>query len=180
MRVLLVLVLLGASACAQTAPVAGPPADAPPAATDRTEVEAAIAEAIARPGVHVVHFWAPWCGNSRAEFENGLAEVVEAHPDVSFAFVTIWNDARDGADRLARYGIDPSDRVAIYAQPDRGPSADRALRRRTFLGLPLTWTPTTWVFNREGTLAYAFNYGEITPDMLATAIDHARDDWMHE
>ena len=59
-------------------------------------------------------------------------------------------------------------------------SADRDFRRRTFLGLPLSWTPTTWVFNREGKLAYAFNYGEVSNEMLALAIEHARDEWMHD
>ena len=181
---LLLLAALAASACAQTAPPVPPAAPAqarPPAPPpDRTEVEEAVAEAIAEPGVHVVHFWAPWCGNSRAEFESGWFEVVQEHPDVSFAFVTIWNDGRDGADQLARYGIEAGATVAVYAQPDRGPSADRSLRRTTFLGLPLSWTPTTWVFNREGKLAYAFNYGEVSAEMLATAIEHARDEWMHD
>ena len=188
--VLLGLLALTAAACAQTAPAVS---DAPAAATvptsqrpvlledtTGTETEHAVAATIAEPGVHVVHFWAPWCGNSRAEFEAGWYEVVEANPDVSFAFVAIWNDGRDSADRLARYGITPGGHVAVYAQPDRGPTADRSLRRRTFLGLPLSWTPTTWVFNREGQLAYAFNYGEVSPAMLATAIEHARDEWMHE
>ena len=160
-----------------TAPAAPDPAEALPA---RTEVEDAVETTISGPGVHVVHFWAPWCGNSRAEFEAGWYEVVEANPDVSFSFVAIWNDGRASEDRLARWGIVPADHVSIYAQPDLGPSADRTQRRRTFMGLPLTWTPTTWVFNRGGRLAYAFNYGEVSPDMLATAIEHARDEWMHE
>ena len=136
---------------------------------------------LASDGVHVVHLWAPWCGNSRAELEDGLYEVVEAHPEVTFSFVTIWNDGRDGASTLARYGITPADgHVAVYAQPDRGPSADRDLRRRTFLGLPLTWTPTTWVFNRSGKLAYAFNFGEVSPEMLALAIERAGQSWDHD
>ena len=185
MRLLFCTLLLSASACAQTAPTPAASADAPAVAADttaadRTDTERAVEAAIAQPGVHVVHFWAPWCGNSRAEFEAGWYEVVEANPDVSFSFVAIWNDGRDSADRLARYGITAGDHVAVYAQPDRGPTADRSLRRRTFLGLPLTWTPTTWVFNRDGQLAYAFNYGEVSPDMLATAIEHARDEWTHE
>lgn len=181
LRLAVLLATLTASACAQTAPTEAPapPASADPVA-DRTEVEAAVQATIAQDGIHVVHFWAPWCGNSRAEFEGGLYEVVEAHPDVTFSFVTIWTDGRDGADRLARYGIEASDRVFVYGQPDRGPSADRDLRRRSFLGLPLSWTPTTWVFNRQGTLAYAFNYGEVSNEMLALAIEHARDEWMHE
>ena len=196
MRLFVLLLSLSAAACAQTTPVrtappapALPPAPTPPPAAhagdtraDRTEVEDAVQATISRPGVHVVHLWAPWCGNSRAELEAGLYEVVEDHPEVTFSFVSIWNDARDGAAMLARYGITPSDdgRVTVRAQPDRGPSADRAQRRRSFLDLPLTWTPTTWVFNREGQLAYAFNYGEVSPEMLALAIAHATDDWTHD
>ena len=181
MRVLLVLALTASAACAQAPPVApasGAPATADAPEADRTATEAAVAATIQGEGVHVVHFWAPWCGNSRAEFESGWYEVVEANPDVSFSFVTIWNDGRDGAETLRRYGI--PERAAVYAQPDRGPSADRSLRRTTFLGLPLSWTPTTWVFNRGGKLAYAFNYGEVTPEQLTQAIEDARDAWMHD
>ena len=180
------LLLVASAACAQAplAPTTPEPAASGPAdiadAAPRTDVEDAVETTISAPGVHVVHFWAPWCGNSRAEFEAGWHEVVEANPDVSFSFVTIWNDGRDGAGRLERWGITPGDHVAVYAQPDLGPSADRAQRRRTFLGLPLSWTPTTWVFNRGGKLAYAFNYGEVSPDMLATAIRDAHDEWMHD
>jgi len=182
MRLALFVLLATSGACAQTPALDGPPADAAPAdttAAERTEAEDAVAATIAEPGVHVVHFWAPWCGNSRSEYEAGWYEAVADHPDVTFSFVTIWNDGEAAADRLARWGIEASDHVFIYAQPDLGPSADRSLRRRTFLGLPVTWTPTTWVFNREGTLAYAFNYGEVSPDLLATAIEDARADWSH-
>lgn len=157
----------------EVAPVITGPTDAA-----RTDVEAAVEAAVQGDGVHVVHFWAPWCGNSRAEFESGWYEVVEANPDVSFTFVTIWNDGRDGEATLRRYGI--PERVAVYAQPDLGPSADRANRRTTFLGMPLSWTPTTWIFNRRGKLAYAFNYGEVSAEMLVTAIGHARDEWTHD
>ena len=188
---LLPLVLLAASACAQPAPLApsattaSAPETAPLAAEvsdDLTEVEREVQARVSKDGVHVVHLWAPWCGNSRAELADGLYEVVEGHPEVTFSFVTIWNDGRDGAAMLARYGIAPGGdgRVAVYAQPDRGPSADRDLRRRSFLGLPLSWTPTTWVFNRGGKLAYAFNFGEVSPEMLATAIDHAGRSWDHD
>ena len=159
------------------APVSAKDLTAPPAGR-LTEAEAVVQRTIQGEGVHVVHFWAPWCGNSRAEFESGWYEVVEAHPEVSFTFVTIWNDGDDGAETLARYGIPAS--ATVLAQPDRGPSADPDARRRTFLGLPLSWTPTTWVFNRGGKLAYAFNYGEVSADMLETAIADARAGWEHD
>ncbi len=188
MRRLVLLVGLAVSACAQPAPLA-PPASVPASteaaahpADDRTEVEQAVHERVSADGVHVVRLWAPWCGNSRAELEAGLYETIEAHPDVTFSFVTIWNDARDGASMLARYGITPTDdgRVTVAAQPDRGPSGDRDLRRRSFLGVPLSWTPTTLVYNRGGKLAYAFAYGEVSPEMLDQAIADARNDWMHD
>ncbi|MDT0632769.1 TlpA family protein disulfide reductase [Rubrivirga litoralis] len=148
----------------------------PPA--DRTVTEEVVQRTIERDGVHVVHFWAPWCGNSQTEFETGWYEVIEEHPDVTFTFVTIWNDGRDGADELRRYGI--PDSATILAQPDRGPSANPDARRRTFLGLPLSWTPSTWIFNRGGQLATAFNYGEVSADMLEDAIEHAQADWTHD
>lgn len=169
----LVLTLVGRVAFAQA-----PPADATLASSDLTPTEETVRATIQREGVHVVHFWAPWCGNSRAELESGWYETIEAHPEVSFTFVTIWNDGEDGEAMLRRYGIPET--AAILAQPDRGPSADRSLRRRTFLGLPLSWTPTTWIFNREGKLAYAFNYGEVSAEMLETAIAQAQDEWTHD
>lgn len=148
---------------------------APPTGATLTAAEQAVQATIARDGVHVVHFWAPWCENSTNEFRAGFYEVVEAHPDVSFTFVTIWNDGELSEAVLRRYGIPES--VTLLAQPDDGPSADRSARRRTFLGLPLTWTPATWVFNRNGKLATAFNYGEVAPDQLTAAIENASASW---
>ena len=169
----LLFVLLPLTACAQTAPVAGLPE---PGAL--TPAEAAVAEVIAGEGIHVVHLWAPWCGNSTAEFRAGWYTVIEDHPEVSFSFVTIWNDGERADETLARYGI--PDRVLRLAQPDLGPSDVRANRRRTFLGLPVTWTPTTWVFREGGQLAVAFNYGEVSPEQLTEAIALARADWTHD
>jgi thiol-disulfide isomerase/thioredoxin len=179
MLALLAALALTLAACgpADTAAVPDASAALAPSDTAWTDAERTVREAIARDGVHVVHFWAPWCGNSTNEFAQGWYEVVEAHPEVSFTFVTVWNDGETGQRTLDRYGIPPS--VTVLAQPDLGPSADRALRRRTFLGLPLTWTPTTWIFNRNGALAYAFNYGEVSPDELTAALAAAAASWEH-
>ena len=64
--------------------------------------------------------------------------------------------------------------------PDRGPSEDPANRRRSFLGLPVTWTPTTWIFRQNGQLAYAFNYGELDAEALQRTLDDARNPWTHD
>jgi len=43
--------------------------------------------------------------------------------------------------------------------------------------VPVSWIPTTLVFNRGGLLATAFAYGEVARAPLAEAIDGARSDW---
>ena len=138
--------------------------------------EQAVQATIARDGVHVVHFWAPWCDNSTAELAAGWYEVVEAHPDVTFTFVTLWNDGETGEETLTRYAI-PERVERLVVDGPRPLSADR---RTTFLGLPVSWIPTTWVFNRNGLIATAFNYGEATPQQLNDAIEGAASDWPHE
>ncbi|MDX1418487.1 MAG: thioredoxin [Rubricoccaceae bacterium] len=143
-----------------------------------TPAEQAVRETVLQDGVHVVHFWAPWCDNSVAELRQGWYEVIEEEEDVSFTFVTVWNDGEAGQETLDRYAI--PERVAVLTQPDHGPSDDKALRRRRFLGLPVTWIPTTWVFRENGELAYAFNYGELTMDQLRQALDGARSEWSHD
>lgn len=121
-----------------------------------------------------MHFWAPWCDNSLAELRSGWYDLIEKNPDVDFTFVTIWNNGETGVGMLRQYAI--PDRVTVLAQPDTGPSADDANRRHTFLGRPLTWTPSTWIF-RNGTLAFSLNYGETPMSTLQRLIDAAQTDW---
>lgn len=147
----------------------------PEAATASTEAEVRVREIIAQEGVHVVHFWAPWCGNSIAELRDGWYALVEENPDVTFTFVTVWNDGESGQPTLQRYAI--PDRVVELTQPDFGPSTDETQRRRTFLDLPVTWIPATWIFNDNGELAFALNYGEMSMETIQTLIDVAEADW---
>lgn len=172
MRLLVLLVLLGIApaAPAQTAPDSS--------AVHMTSAEKRVADILKEDGIHLVHFWAPWCDNSIAELRNGWYELVERHPDVSVTFVTIWNDGQSGRETMDRYGL-PA-RVVELTQEDFGPSEDKALRRRSFLGVPVTWIPTTWVFRGNGELAFAFNYGELQMDQLDRAIADARSAWAHD
>lgn len=148
----------------------------PAAADSLTETEEQVQTLLAEDGVYVVHFWAPWCHNSRAEFREGIwNEIIDAHDDVTFIFVTIFNDGALSEGVLDRHDI--PDRVHTFAQPDYGPSDDKSNRRTTFLGLPLTWTPTTWIFNRKGKLAFALNYGEVRPALMTTLLDNVRANW---
>ena len=143
-----------------------------------TPAEQAVRAQVLEDGVHVVHFWAPWCDNSLAELRQGWYEVIENNADVSFAFVTVWSDGEAGREALDRFAIPET--VTVLTQPDFGPSDDKAQRRRRFLGLPVTWIPTTWVFRNGGELAYAFNYGELEMDQLQQALDGARSEWSHD
>ena len=176
MRLVVLSALLAAlPACAQTAPPMPPPVPPPDGTETVSDAEARVRAVIAQDGVHVVHFWAPWCDNSTAELGAGWYEVVERHPDVSFSFVTLWNDGQVGESTLARYAI--PDSVERLVVP--GVQPPKAERRTAFLGMPVSWIPTTWVFNRNGQLATAFNYGEATPAQLDAAIAGAESGWPH-
>ena len=63
------------------------------AADTLTETEEQVQALLAEDGVYVVHFWAPWCHNSMAEFREGVwNEIIAQHEDVTFIFVTVYND----------------------------------------------------------------------------------------
>lgn len=143
-----------------------------------TAAERRVQDIIGEDGVHVVHFWAPWCANSLAELENGWYALIEDNDEVTFTFVTIWNDGRSGRDALARFAV--PDRVEELQLPDFGPSDDESQRRRMFLGRPLTWIPSTWIFRDNGTLAFSLNYGEMSIETLQTLIDAAKSEWSHD
>jgi thiol-disulfide isomerase/thioredoxin len=143
---------------------------------DYTDTERRVQALLEEDGIQVVHFWAPWCHNSRHEFRQQVWNtLVESHPDVRFIFVTVYNDGALGEDVLRRYEL--LDRVTAFAQPDHGPSRDKANRRRSFMGLPLAWTPSTWIFHRNGTLAYALNYGEADVEMMDQLLALMRKNW---
>jgi len=167
-----------AGASAESDVYAVPTASDTPAAdvVPKTEAEAAVQDAITQDGVHVVHFWAPWCPNAKNELEAGWSSLIANNPNVSFTFVGIWNDGEDGASVLDRYDI-PTDRVTTLQQPDLGPSDTEANRRKAFLGIPMTWSPSTWVFHNNGELAFAMNYGEMPMDTMQSLIDATQRDW---
>ena len=134
-------------------------------------VDAALRETTEAEGVHVVHVWAPWCDNSLHEHGPVWAGWAGLGAD-SVTFVTVWNDGEPGAETLRGTGVEGVREVVVP-----GPKPDPPDRRLRLLGLPVTWIPTTWVFNRGGLLATAFNHGEVTRSRLVEAIGAARADW---
>jgi len=140
-----------------------------------TDAEAFVQDRIEHNGLHVVHFWAPWCANSENELANGWDQLVADNPDITFTFVTVWNDDQKGARVLDEYRL--PDRVAEVTHPDLGPSDHEPNRRQSFLSLPVTWIPSTWIFHNNGELAFAMNYGEMEMATIQSLLDATRKDW---
>jgi len=139
-------------------------------------VEETVAAAIKAPGVTVVHFWAPWCPNCKAELSNGgWSGFIAAHPDVHFIFVTSWNPA-DGHALLAQNGVGNEANFTLLLHPNGSKKA--ADKMSQFLGLPVSWIPTTWIF-RDGKMRFALNYGEVRFPVLDQFIGDSTDAWKH-
>ena len=162
---LLVLALAGLSLHAQDAGVA---------------LEKQVADIAAGSHVTIVHFWAPWCPNCKAEMgPDGWAKFIADNPEVKFVFLNIWHKGQDPLPKLTAAGLGAQPNLTLLTHPN--PSRKEVDRLNTFLGLQVTWLPTTWVF-REGRMRYALNYGEIHFDVLQTLADDARDKakWDHD
>jgi len=140
-----------------------------------TDAERTVQELLKEDGVHVVHFWAPWCPNAKNELEAGWGDLIRNNENVSFVFVSIWNDGESGASVLSQYDI--PDRVTTLTLPDTGPSDEKDKRRREFLGLPFTWSPSTWIFHQNGEIAFAMNYGEMKMSTVQALISNTQADW---
>ena len=107
----------------------------PPAA------EPQVAEAVRAEKTTVVHLWAPWCGNCKAELKSGgWTKMINDNPDTQFVFVSIWNSGDDGRAVLKSHEIGEQPNLMILADP--GPRTGPEKLKR-FLDLPVSWIPTT-------------------------------------
>ena len=138
--------------------------------------EERAAEAIKSPDLSVVHLWAPWCSNCLAELKSGgWTKTVKDNPQVKFYFVSVWNNDEDGRAMLKKYGVAELPNVIVLADP--GPRTGDKIKQ--FLGLPLSWIPTTWVF-KGGDLRYAMNYGEVRFSVLQQFLEDSKSEWSHK
>jgi thiol-disulfide isomerase/thioredoxin len=139
-------------------------------------VEQQVADATKSAQVTIVHFWAPWCPNCKAELAGGgWSSFIAANPDVNFVFVTIWNPV-EGREMLRMYGVGDERNFQLLLHPNA--SRERGKKVTELLGLPISWIPTTWVF-RAGKLTYAMNYGELRFPVLKQLIRDSTDPWEH-
>jgi thiol-disulfide isomerase/thioredoxin len=147
------------------------------ASAEPSAMEQQVAEAVKSPDVTIVHFWAPWCPNCHAEMKpEGWAAFIKANPDVKFIFVNFWHRGMDPAPRLKAAELGAQANLTLLTHPLAPSSGDG--RANSFLGFPVIWLPTTWVYS-AGKQRYALNYGEIRFPMLQQLIDDTRDKWTH-
>jgi thiol-disulfide isomerase/thioredoxin len=138
------------------------------------DLETKVSTLTAAQGVTIVHFWAPWCSNCQAELRSGgWKNFATVNPDVNIVFVTIWND-EDGRAEFKKHGLDTLQNVQLFHHPNTARA--KAERMKEFLGTPVNWIPTTWVY-RGGQLRYALNYGEIRFPLLQQLVRDAAAEW---
>lgn len=126
--------------------------------------------------VTIVHLWAPWCPNCTSELKNnGWAGFLAANPDVKVVFVTIWRGEKgDGRELLAGNGVGSQPNFQLLTHPNG--ERKKAGRMTEFLGQPVTWIPSTWIY-REGKLLYALNYGELRFPLLQQLVRDSTAKW---
>src|SRR3954468_21842061 len=65
------------------------------------DLEKEIAAVVAGPQVTVIHFWAPWCPNCKAEMNpEGWAKFIGDNAKVRFVFINVWHKNEDPAPKL--------------------------------------------------------------------------------
>jgi len=136
--------------------------------------EQRLGDAVKSEKVTVVHLWAPWCPNCKAELsQGGWSTFIAANPQVNFVFVTVWNPS-DGHELLAANGVGTEPNFQLLLHPNGSRKRDEKVTE--LLGLPVSWIPTTWVF-RGGKLRYALNFGELRFPMLGQMIRDSSETW---
>jgi hypothetical protein len=137
-------------------------------------IEQQVAAAVESPKVTIVHFWATWCANCRAELvSGGWKKFIEANPNVHVIFVTV-RDEKAGAPELAKYGIGPQKNFTHLQHPNASRRKEEEMT--SFMGQRVGWIPATWIY-RNGRQRFALNYGQIRFAILQQLVDDTDPKW---
>jgi thiol-disulfide isomerase/thioredoxin len=137
-------------------------------------LEKEVGDIVSGSQVTVVHFWAPWCSNCKEEMRpDGWAKFVNENPAVKVVFINVWHGRQDPAPKLAAAELGAQENFLARTHPNETAGGEKVDK---FLGQPLQWVPTTWVY-RDGKLRYALNYGEIRFEMLQQMVKDAARNW---
>lgn len=138
-------------------------------------LEAEVKGIVDGQSVTVVHFWAPWCPNCKAEMAGGAwADFVKKNPAVRVVFLNIWHKGQDPAPKLAAAKLGEQENFLARTHPNA--SNTKGEKFDHFLGYPVQWVPSTWIF-RADKLRYALNYGEVRFEMLQQMVTDAQQSW---
>lgn len=139
------------------------------------EFEQRLQQVVAGESVTIVHLWATWCPNCWFEHKNdGWKNFIEANPDVTVIFLSLWGSKPNDEAELAEYNLGGLSNFKIMRHPNQ--SRRETERVNSLLGVPISWLPSTWVF-REGRMRYAVNYGEVRFPMLQQMVDDTTASW---
>ena len=91
-------------------------------------------------------------------------------------FISVWGSAENDMRLLEAQGLGGLPNFLALRHPNQ--ARTRADRISSFMGMPLSWVPTTWVF-KDGKLRFAFNYGEVRFPILQQLVADSLDSWRH-
>jgi thiol-disulfide isomerase/thioredoxin len=107
------------------------------------------------PGkVHVVEFWATWCGPCIATIPH-LTELQKKHPEVTFIGVSVFeNDQKAVQPFVEKMGEKMSYRVAMDAVPEGGDRGDGAMAKNWMKAAGQDGIPTAFIINKDNKIAW--------------------------
>jgi len=104
--------------------------------------------------VHVVEFWATWCGPCIATIPH-LTDLQKKHKDVVFIGVSVYENDQSGVKPFVEKMGDKMDyRVAMDAVPEGGKRGDGKMAKGWMEAAGQEGIPTAFIVNAEGKVAW--------------------------
>jgi thiol-disulfide isomerase/thioredoxin len=116
---------------------------------------------LAKGKVHVVEFWATWCGPCIATIPH-LTELQKKHGDVTIVGVSVWeHDPKDAKPFVEKMGAKMNYRVAMDAVPEGKKGDDGAMAKNWMTAAGQQGIPTAFIVNRDGVIAWIGHPAEL-------------------